>query len=154
MPGRVQLKFVVTNQDDYDDMWRLLDDVGAAVPEPVLVQPDGTRHDCDAALRELTDRVLADDGEFHGRQRRALLRHAAGAPRHLGLRRARGVTREAPRCATVDSVPRRVASFRGDRPHTAVRVSYVVTHYEYKVDAPRRTRVELTEAPHVITHYE
>ncbi|MCW2974388.1 MAG: Radical domain protein [Thermoleophilia bacterium] len=90
-PGRVQLKFVVTSQADYDDMWELLAAIGAGLPEPILVQPDGTRQDYDVALRELTDRVLADDGVFEGRQRRAMLRVTPQVHRVIWGSAARGV---------------------------------------------------------------
>ncbi|MBC7462138.1 MAG: 7-carboxy-7-deazaguanine synthase QueE [Thermoleophilia bacterium] len=89
--GRGQLMFVVTSQGDYDDMWELLATVGARLPEPILVQPDGTRQDYDVALRELTDRVLADDGVFDGRQRRAMLRVTPQVHRVIWGAVARGV---------------------------------------------------------------
>lgn len=91
-PGRVQLKFVVVEEGDLDDLWQLLGAVGTGhVPTPVLLQPDGTRADYDAALRELADRVLADDEAFDGVPRRSLVRVMAQVHRVAWGPAARGV---------------------------------------------------------------
>lgn len=73
-PGRTQLKFVVVEEDDLELMWKLLDCVHAPLPFPILVQPDGTREDYDVAVRELAERVMADEGEYAGEPRRSLVR--------------------------------------------------------------------------------
>lgn len=89
--GRVQLKFVVTCDDDLAAMWRLLERLTHELPGPVLVQPDGTRADYDAALRELAERVLADDGVWKGSPRRSLVRVTAQLHRVAWGPAARGV---------------------------------------------------------------
>jgi len=90
-PGRVQLKFVVTTSRDLFAMWELLEIVGPPIPDPILVQPDGTREDYDVALRELIDRVLVDDGLWHGVPRRSLVRVHAQVHRVAWGAAARGV---------------------------------------------------------------
>lgn len=90
-PGRVQLKFVVTTTRDWLAMWALLEELGAPLPEPVLVQPDGTRVDYDVALRELVDCVLADDELFDGVPRRSMVRVTPQVHRVIWGAAARGV---------------------------------------------------------------
>jgi organic radical activating enzyme len=89
--GRVQLKFVVLGAEDLEDMWSLLDAVEAPLPLPVLVQPDGTRADYDAALRELAELVLADEETFLGEPRRSLVRVMSQVHRVAWGPAARGV---------------------------------------------------------------
>lgn len=88
---RTQLKFVVVADADLDDMWSLLEQVDAELPGPVLVQPDGTRVDYDAALRELSERVMADDATWRGVPRRSLVRVHAQVHRVAWGPAARGV---------------------------------------------------------------
>ncbi|MCW2955622.1 MAG: Radical domain protein [Thermoleophilia bacterium] len=90
-PGRVQLKFVVLTDEDLAAMWQLLDAVEAPLPMPILVQPDGTRDDYDAALRELIERVMADDSQRDGVPRRSLVRVTAQVHRVAWGAAARGV---------------------------------------------------------------
>ncbi|MEO6866985.1 MAG: 7-carboxy-7-deazaguanine synthase QueE [Gaiellales bacterium] len=90
-PGRVQLKFVVTEDGDLEAMWDLLARVEAPLPEQILLQPDGTRTDYDAALRELIDRVMADEREFNGVPRRSLARVMSQVHRVAWGPAARGV---------------------------------------------------------------
>lgn len=79
---RMQLKFVVADgASDYDALWSAVGELVESAPSaplPLIVQPDGTRTDYDAALRELADLVAADD-EFISvsgadRPRRSLVR--------------------------------------------------------------------------------
>lgn len=75
VPGRVQLKLVIASlPGDWDAMWRELDAIGLPAGVPLLVQPDGTRTDYDAALRELAEHVLADDALDGDVPRRARVR--------------------------------------------------------------------------------
>lgn len=90
-PGRVQLKFVIVAEQDLDDMWRLLERVRVPLPLPILLQPDGTRADYDAALRELIERVMHDDGELDGQPRRSLVRVMSQVHRVAWGPAARGV---------------------------------------------------------------
>ena len=90
-PGRVQLKFVVTTARDYAAMWELLERVDALLPDPIVVQPDGTRTDYDAALRELIQRVMIDDVEWQGRPRRSCVRVMSQVHRVAWGPAARGV---------------------------------------------------------------
>jgi organic radical activating enzyme len=90
-PGRVQLKFVVTRPGDLDAMWRVLDGIDVPLPTPILVQPDGTRADYDVALRELIELVMADDADFRGEPRRALVRVMSQVHRVAWGPAARGV---------------------------------------------------------------
>jgi 7-carboxy-7-deazaguanine synthase len=74
-PGRVQLKFVLASPaSDWNAMWELLAQLDVPADLPVVVQPDGLRDDYDAALRELSELVMADDGEYRGVPRRSLVR--------------------------------------------------------------------------------
>lgn len=78
--GRVQLKFVVVDTvRDYEAMWShltpLLGQHELERREPIIVQPDGTRTDYDAALRELAEHVSADDRRWSDdTPRRSLVR--------------------------------------------------------------------------------
>jgi organic radical activating enzyme len=89
--GRVQLKFVVTAEEDWLSMWELLDRLEAPLPGPVLVQPDGTREDYDIALEELTNRVLIDAEHYRGVPRRSLVRVTPQVHRVIWGPAARGV---------------------------------------------------------------
>jgi organic radical activating enzyme len=89
---RTQLKFVVVEDGDLHAMWDLLERVGEALPPSgVLVQPDGTREDYDQVLRELAQRVMADDGTWRGVPRRSLVRVHAQVHRVAWGAAARGV---------------------------------------------------------------
>lgn len=88
---RTQLKFVVVEEADLADMWSLLERVDVPLPGAVLVQPDGTRADYDVALRELAERVMADDGTWRGVPRRSLVRVHAQVHRVAWGPAARGV---------------------------------------------------------------
>lgn len=91
-PGRVQLKFVVTCDEDLAAMWTLLEEVDRALPGgTVLVQPDGTRADYDVAMRELVERVLADEGTWSDEPRRSFVRVGAQVHRVAWGPAARGV---------------------------------------------------------------
>ncbi|MCZ4495453.1 MAG: Radical domain protein [Thermoleophilia bacterium] len=90
-PGRVQLKFVVLTDEDLAAMWALLVQLDAPLPAPILVQPDGTREDYDLALRELIERVMADDAEWQGVPRRSLVRVTPQVHRVAWGAAARGV---------------------------------------------------------------
>jgi organic radical activating enzyme len=90
-PGRVQLKFVVTRPGDIEAMWSLLEAIDVPLPEPILVQPDGTRGDYDAALRELIELVMADDAQHLGVPRRSFVRVMSQVHRVAWGPAARGV---------------------------------------------------------------
>jgi 7-carboxy-7-deazaguanine synthase len=88
---RTQLKFVVVEEHDLDEMWKLLERVDAPLPGPVLVQPDGTRADYDHVLRVLAQQVLDDEEAFRGVPRRSLVRVMAQVHRVAWGAAARGV---------------------------------------------------------------
>ncbi len=89
---RTQLKFVLVEDGDLAAMWSLLERVDEDLPPSgVLVQPDGTRRDYDAALRELAQRIMEDEGEWHGVPRRSLVRVHAQVHRVAWGPAARGV---------------------------------------------------------------
>ncbi|MCB0877650.1 MAG: 7-carboxy-7-deazaguanine synthase QueE [Thermoleophilia bacterium] len=89
---RVQLKFVVTEEQDLDAMWSLLEQVGEPLPASgVLVQPDGRREDYGQVLRVLAQQVLDDDGQWRGVPRRSLTRVMAQVHRVAWGAAARGV---------------------------------------------------------------
>lgn len=89
--GRVQLKFVIVEPGDLEAMWELLERVDAPLPFPILLQPDGTRTDYDAALRELADLVMADDARHRDEPRRSLVRVMSQVHRVAWGPAARGV---------------------------------------------------------------
>jgi hypothetical protein len=72
-------------------MWELLEKVGRPLPGAVLVQPDGMREDYDAAVRELAERVLVDDGLWNGVARRTQVRVGTQVHRVAWGAKARGV---------------------------------------------------------------
>jgi 7-carboxy-7-deazaguanine synthase len=88
---RTQLKFVVVEEGDLDQMWQLLERVDAPLPGPVLVQPDGTREDYDRVLRVLAQQVMDDDGIWRGVSRRSLVRVMSQVHRVAWGAAARGV---------------------------------------------------------------
>ncbi len=88
---RTQLKFVIVEEGDLDAMWALLERVGAPLPGPVLVQPDGTRSDYDRVLRVLAEQVMTDDGLWCGAPRRSLVRVMSQVHRVAWGPAARGV---------------------------------------------------------------
>lgn len=88
---RTQLKFVVVEPGDLDQMWQLLERVGEELPGPVLLQPDGTREDYDLVLRVLAQQVMDDDGSWRGVPRRSLVRVMSQVHRVAWGAAARGV---------------------------------------------------------------
>lgn len=92
MPDRTQLKFVLASvEQDWHAMWELLEQVALPAAVPVIVQPDGLRVDYDAALRELSEYVMADEDQYDDELRRARVRVIPQTHRVAWGARARGV---------------------------------------------------------------
>jgi hypothetical protein len=72
-------------------MWQLLDQLELPEDLPILVQPNGLRSDYDVAIRELSELVIADDGEIDGRKRRSRVRVTPQLHRIAWGAEARGV---------------------------------------------------------------
>ncbi len=95
LAGSVQLKFVCANVvQDWDAMWSELERIPSALLDdvPILVQPDGTREDYAAAVRELAEHVVADRAlDPAGASRRSRVRVVPQVHRIAWGAAARGV---------------------------------------------------------------